>query len=447
MLVVMLVASSAAVAQNGINTPYSRYGFGILSERSTGFNKAMGGVSMGYRDGVQVNITNPASYAAVDSLSAIFDFGMTFQNGNFSMGDLKQNARNTSFDYFAFQFRARKGLGITVGVLPLSRINYSFESSPTVLEGSEDVTSSYSYTGTGGLRQLFLGAGWNPIKPLSIGFNVGYIWGDYTHVMTMAYNDANAFSLARTYYASLSTFSLDFGAQGEIPLNKTDKIVVGATYTLGHKVNDDAFRTTSMLNSAVVESSTTDTIANAFEMPHGFAVGLTYYHSNTITVGADFELQKWNSVRFPNQDGVQTDASGMVVDDAFTTAKGTLNDRMRISLGASWTPNPLSRSYAKRITYKIGGYYSKMYANAASPDFVSGKPTEFGLSAGVSLPIQNRNIWHNQPRINLSFQWAHTSVPYMSNLTSAAKTLTENYLRLCIGLTFNERWFYQWKVQ
>jgi hypothetical protein len=34
-----------ALAQNGINSPYSRYGFGIQSERAMGFNKGMGGVA------------------------------------------------------------------------------------------------------------------------------------------------------------------------------------------------------------------------------------------------------------------------------------------------------------------------------------------------------------------------------------------------------------------
>ena len=41
-------ASLATFAQtNGVNSPYSRYGFGILSDRSMGFNKGMGGVAMG----------------------------------------------------------------------------------------------------------------------------------------------------------------------------------------------------------------------------------------------------------------------------------------------------------------------------------------------------------------------------------------------------------------
>ena len=67
-------ASLATFAQtNGVNSPYSRYGFGILSDRSMGFNKGMGGVAMGFRDGQTINAAIPASSSAVDSLTALFD--------------------------------------------------------------------------------------------------------------------------------------------------------------------------------------------------------------------------------------------------------------------------------------------------------------------------------------------------------------------------------------
>ena len=69
-------------AQNGINSPYSRYGFGMLSDRAMGFNKAMGGVAMGFRDGQIINAANPASYSAGDSLTALCDLGMSLHNGN-----------------------------------------------------------------------------------------------------------------------------------------------------------------------------------------------------------------------------------------------------------------------------------------------------------------------------------------------------------------------------
>lgn len=438
--------SLGAAAQNGINSPYSRYGFGIQSERAMGFNKGMGGVAQGFRHGEQINIANPASYSEVDSLTALFDLGISLQNGNYKMGNLQQNIRNTSFDYFAFQFRAAKHLGMTVGVMPISNIKYSFASSDETLSGTENVTSSYSFEGDGGLREVFLGIGWRPFKPISIGVNGSYLWGDYSHSMTMPFSESSAFSMARTYSADISTYNVQAGIQYIQPINKKDKIVIGATYTLGHKVGSDAYRSTETRSSSTVETSTTDTIKNAFELPHAIAAGLTYYHLNRLRIGADFELQRWSDCKFPNQQTILSDATGTSAD-TYTSTKGQLNNRTKIAAGLDWVPNPDAGNLFKRCAYKLGGYYSQSYAKADMTGAVTEKPTEFGISAGITVPVTNSNIWHNSPKLNLAVQWVHTNIPYLNASTMRQSTLNENYLKLCIGLTFSERWFYKWKVQ
>lgn len=74
------------VAQSGTKSPYSQYGLGILSDQSQGFNRGMSGLFQGFRSGNQVNMQNPASYSAVDSLSMIFDVGVSGQITNFKEG-------------------------------------------------------------------------------------------------------------------------------------------------------------------------------------------------------------------------------------------------------------------------------------------------------------------------------------------------------------------------
>ena len=155
---ITLFASLTATAQNGVNSPYSRYGFGMLSDRAMGFNKGMSGVAQGFRDGQIVNVANPASYSAVDSLTALIDLGLTLQNGNFKIGNVQHNARNTSLDYAAFHFRATKNVGVALGILPYTNINYNMNSASEQVAGNENITSSYSFKGEGGLHQAFIGA-------------------------------------------------------------------------------------------------------------------------------------------------------------------------------------------------------------------------------------------------------------------------------------------------
>lgn len=440
-VVVMATSTITVQSQNGINSPYSRYGFGILSDKAMGFNKAMSGVSQGFRDGQIINSANPASYSAVDSLTALFDFGLSVYNGNYKMGNLQHNAKNSSFDYAAFHFRASKGFGIALGILPYSNINYNFSSNSKIMEGVEDnTTSSYKFNGDGGLHKVFLGAGWQITKPLSLGFNVSYLYGSYNHNMSMSFNESTINSINRKYNADISSYLIDLGIQYTININKKDKLVLGATFTPGHEINDNAYRTTQSINSlSGIISQTSDTITNAFELPNSVVVGATYYKDNRLSIGADFEMQKWSDVKFPAQDSEN--------DIRYISQKGLLYDRYKISLGGSYTPNPNGNRYSQLLTYKVGGYYSKSYANADLTGKIADKPFEFGLSAGITIPIINSNIWYNSPKLNIALQWIHSNIPYMNSNSFKIDKLKENYLKLCISLTFSERWFYKSKLQ
>lgn len=115
---VLSLFCGGVMAQNNTNSPYTRYGYGHLADQGSSNSKAMGGVAYGLRDGTQVNFANPASYTAVDSLTFIFDGAVSLQNTNFSDGTLKQNAKNSSFDYITMQFRLARWCGMSLGLIP-----------------------------------------------------------------------------------------------------------------------------------------------------------------------------------------------------------------------------------------------------------------------------------------------------------------------------------------
>ena len=51
-VLVCLLTTIRLSAQNGINTPYSRYGLGVLTDGSTASSKAMGGIGTGIAAGL-----------------------------------------------------------------------------------------------------------------------------------------------------------------------------------------------------------------------------------------------------------------------------------------------------------------------------------------------------------------------------------------------------------
>ena len=165
-LALTLLFAIPMMAENGMNSPYTRYGFGQLASMETGTNKGMGGTGIGVQGSNQINMLNPASYAAIDTLTFLLDVGMSLQNANFSENGVKMNARNTTFDYLAMQFRLMPHLGFTLGMMPFSNIGYNFSNTISKNEDGTQ-TATLLYNGTGGLRQVTAGIGYAPIKGLS----------------------------------------------------------------------------------------------------------------------------------------------------------------------------------------------------------------------------------------------------------------------------------------
>ncbi len=403
-----------AMAQSSSNSPYTRYGLGELSDQQFGNGKAMGGISYGLRNGLQINAANPASYTAVDSLTFIFDAGMSLQNANFKEGAVKVNAKNSSFDYIAMQFRLWKRMGMTAGFLPYSTVGYNM-SQVSEMEKDEygNVLESYhTYFGEGGLQQVFVGLGYKVFDNLSIGANISYLYGDITYTASTSFNNTNAFSSVRTHKISINDYKLDLGLQYTQKLAEKHVVNLGAVYSYGHDVNGKGYYYTETYNSeSILQTQSGDTIQNAFSIPHTFGVGLTYVYDNRLTIGVDYTLQKWADCKYFNKEG-------------------QYSDRSKISVGAEYLPNYNGRKYTDRIRYRVGAYYADPYAK------VDGKEgaREYGLSFGLGLPI-----FRSKSILNISGQYVKVS-PKVKDM------LEENYLRINIGLTFNELWFMKWKV-
>lgn len=447
MLLFTMIAG-VVMAQNGVNSPYSRYGFGLLSDQSTSANKGMGGLSYGLRNKYQINVGNPASYSAIDSLTFLFDAGVTLQNANFNNGTVKMNTKNSSLDYLALQFRLFKNVGMTAGFLPYSKINYSFSSGEEIRNDDEGAVYSYeSFAGDGGLSQAFLGVGGEVLKGLSIGANVSYLWGDLNHTITNSFSSTSVWSSLRNYTSEIKTYKADLGIQYTKTFNKKHTVTLGATYSLGHNVKADAYKIQQSLDESSGSSSIMtqhiDTIANAYQIPHCFGIGFTYVYDNRLTVGVDYTLQKWANVKYPHfATNIETDGNtsypGQLVEQATDSNSDyegwKFNNSYKLSIGMEYVPSYTARSIFKRMRYRLGGYYSDPYVKVKGAD-----TREYGVGGAVVVPIFNGHS-SKTSLFTLSAEYVNVN-PKVNGL------IKENYLKLSVGLTFGELWFFKWKVQ
>ena len=406
-------------AENGINSPYSRFGLGTLSDQNLAVNRQMGGLGYALRDKSYINLLNPAAISVADSTTMIFEGGFSLQNGNYKENGVKINAKNASLDYLAMSFRLRRNLGIAMGILPYSNVGYSFKSNETILSPDGDsngaFSSIYTYNGSGGLTQPFIAIGWGITDNFSVGVSASYLYGEILHNINNEFTDNNISNTARQYKLKVSNYKADFGLQYSKAISEKRSFTIGAVYSLGHDLDAEAQLIERKVTSGTAEYSDTTKFDNAFKLPHTAGLGLTYTTGKWM-FGADYTFQKWGDSSF------------------FGKNKGC--DRSKISLGAEFSPSQVSRNILKRTRYRAGVYYAQPYTE------FNGKKgcEEYGISAGFTMPMTStNNMNNNRSLLNISGQFVRIN-PKTEGL------ITETYLRINVGVTFNEFWFFKSKV-
>lgn len=424
-------AGAGAVAQSsGTNSPYSRYGWGQLCSEASGFNRGLAGLAIGLRDINIINWQNPAAYSELDSLTFLFDAGVSLQNDRLHTGSDTKNAQQAALDYLAAAFRFTKGLGFSLGLRPYSIVGYDFSSTQAMddIDGYGNKTTTSTYVGDGGLHQVYAGLGWNPFGHFSVGANIHYIWGDYNHTSSVTYSETTIRSLTRRYTGQLNAVTFDFGIQYEQMITKKDLLTVGLTYGVGQKADQRAtFVNLQSNTSTATSSSDTVRVKNAYQLPSSFGIGFAWNHNNKLTVGFDYTCQMWKDCRFPELVANGNDAT-------YRVAKKTFMNRHRFVLGAEYMPNPRGLRVRDHIKYRLGVAYQTPYTKVNHRDGAK----SFLLTIGAALPIVNK--YSSRSVLNVSAEWERCN-------SKALSAVREDYLRLCLGITFSAEWFNKWKVE
>ena len=106
---------SIAQGQTKYNSPYSRFGIGDIQQDKNLKNTAMGGVSAGDRSASSINVNNPASYSAFDTLSFLFETGISGNLTLLSTSNAKQTNKTFGLRNLLFGFPITKNFGACFG--------------------------------------------------------------------------------------------------------------------------------------------------------------------------------------------------------------------------------------------------------------------------------------------------------------------------------------------
>ena len=288
--VLLLLLFPVVLAAQNTNSPYSRNGYGSLEYPALGKSRAMGGIGLGLREKNMINFSNPASYSSVDTMNLLFDFGVSGAYFNFREDDNVQGNPNGGLDYVAMKIPLKRYWGLAIGLIPYSKVGYSYSKTYTLSSDIGNYTSSYA--GTGGLNTVFLGTSVALWNKLSLGVNYKYTFGTITQASSLSFEDTGINTKSPTEYWYMNNSSLDFGIQFEQKFNKKNRIVFGAVFSEKSPVNNDIYKLD--VTTDTVES----TIESNFEFPRTLGVGISWTYDDRLTLGLDYYSQAWSKSFF-----------------------------------------------------------------------------------------------------------------------------------------------------
>lgn len=433
-LAILPLVPSVSTAQNNERSPYSRYGYGMLSPNTTAGSRAMGGLSVGLRDAYIINPGNPASYSAVDSLTFIMDVAVSLRNGWIAEGKRSDARTLGNLEYMTILMPLGRSLAMSAGIMPWATTGYRFGSPETLSTGEDGKTSVRTYSGEGTYNNLYLGfSALTPLKGLSIGANASFLFGVNAHERRVIYSTPGAINPVFTDRMDLRGFKFDFGTQYEIAFGDKGQrsLTLGVTASLPTSLSVEEQENRLAINSAtgnsIVLKRDTITTNGHYTLPLSLGFGASYRIQDKMLVGADLRYSQWSSAKYRNQVGKLIDQEGVQI--------GQLADTYSLALGAEILPSARSRSIFKRARYRFGlsfGQGHMKIALPASSDFAGYQ--ELGASLGMALPLVDMRSFLN---LAVNYKYLSPQRPSM---------IREHYLGITLGLTFNEAWFRKARV-
>jgi len=390
------------------NEPYSRYGLGELISGLNVKQKGIGHLSSAINEPFTINSENPASFAGLKLTT--YELGGEFRTRGIKSGTESYRTGSATLSYFNVGIPLGKYLGMNLGMKPVTRVYYKLADSVDIPDIGNTLQG---YSGEGGLNALHLGFG-GTYKGFSIGFDLSYGFGNFRNSSTMeTLVDTNVLNSEFTRYIQLRGLNYKLGAQYKTDLSKKLSLTLGATLTPSQKLvglRDEYIMSTRLYKGSIARDTAffTENENGSVTLPMAYSFGVTLSNTDKWLAGIDFSASQWSQFRGFG------DLQDSVVDLSW-----------RMNVGMQVTPDPESiYKYFNRVTYRFGAFYGKDYVRVRQTDL-----KYMGFTAGVSLPFKRYT-----DRVHLSFE-------YGTRGTKTKGLTAENYFRMGLGFSLNDKWF------
>lgn len=420
-LLILLSPSILVQGQKMINSPYARFGPGIIEQQGILKSRSMGGAGIALRDPLSVNYLNPASYSSIDTNSFVFDFGIEYQTNILTDNDYSYRSDDINFHHLAMAFPITKWMGVATGIIPYSNGYYNLIETITENDPEYDPIIGEvqnTHRGSGSYNYFFAGLGVSPFKNLSLGVNFTYLFGNIERDnLYLFIDDNNQFNNISSENIRIYGYDFEYGIQYSFNLKNDLFAFAGLTYSMKKTYNSEYEKLFSRYAPYQASEYSIDTLSYTFnedasvELPEKIGMGLAFGKKDLFLITADYIMTSWDQVSFHGYEDYLVNNSS-------------------IKLGAEFIPDKNANyNYLNRIEYRLGGFLSEGHL------MINGEQlNEFGITFGVGLPMKR-----SKSRINLHMEYLRRKGSVDNGLH------TENYLTVGLSLNLYDYWFVKQK--
>lgn len=387
------MATAMISAQEFTVSPYSVYGIGDIQLGESGLTSGMAGTGISLSGGHFLNTLNPASLAALDTATFIFDISGSARGSQFTSGNITQKAFSANFTKITLGLHITPRWSAAVTVQPYSTVSYKIETEEYI-EGSERKTTT-AFEGSGGVTRFSLLNSLKLTPHFSLGVDMMLLSGSIDRTASQS-----GITVRENSTASKMMFNL--GLQYTEKLSPDLVFAAGLIYGHGGVLDfDNTLRVvdaseTELFNDIITSSQTT--------IPDVYGTGISFIGKHLV-VAADYRHQRWSLTH---------DQSAML----------TFTDTHKFNAGAVFTPTTVAAtSYFELIHYQAGLTVSNSWLTIKNIN-----PINLELTAGALLPLRGGT------QMNVAFSWGKKG-------TTNEGLIREDYFRMTLSFSLAERMF------
>ena len=369
--ILFFIITFAASGQKQINSPYARFNLGNLEPAASFKSLGMGGIGIGMKSNSSVYFANPASYSSIDTNSFIFDIGLDYGIVKISDETDHFTSEDMDFDHLLMGFPIAKGLGVAVGVVPVSSGYYKLSESVVETDPDYDpLVGPYTsvHNGEGGFNNFFLGSGLKINKNFSVGINMELLFGQVKRSYAVSFNDfTNVYSNLATEKLEMHGINFKYGLHYTAKLKNDYFLNAGISVSAGKSFTTDyqqlAYKYTAF-NTRDTISYVADDSTKTF-IPGTLGLGFTLGKINKFTAGFDYLITNWSDAKIPGAGNYATDSRSY-------------------RFGLEYIPEKYSNySLLKRFEYRAGAHFGDTYLIIHDEQV-----KEYGFSVGIGIPMR-----------------------------------------------------------